>query len=480
MKSKYLFPLILLVLILASGIYLVLFEDKPEPKTSTAEDQSWILPDPSLLNKLTLENETGKIVFQKNEGGWWQIIEPFAAPLDHDLLQLFIDEIAASINERTVDEDPEDLSLYQLDDPPYIITMEISGSSDPSTYYFGKLNPSLDRLYTKKEGENKVFLVRRGIGIYLPKSLDNFRIKILLMYPANQIAEFSIQIPDKKLRQDFPQAIDPVLIKQVTAGGFAWNIIEPVQEKAEAGEVKNFLETMSHQMATEAIDLGDKYSYSDFGLEDPSVVINMTTDNGNKIRIHFGRTVKEENIIYGCDMGRKEVLKIAYPAFAKQMNKDFRTRRLTKGYTYRDMSKITVEFPEAPGNNYSLVPVKDSKEWMLEGEPSKTFPRHRMQWVVQNFREKKFQAYIYQDPTPISFARLDPPRAVITLYQKEKIIYTLAVGKPDEYGYTYVLDKIKGRLVLYNFDVAFNLPPEKKYFFTETNPPSKTRDEKGN
>jgi hypothetical protein len=477
MKSKYLTPLILILLILSLGIYLFFFELSPNSQPPSPESSPWLLPDPSLLQKLTLENQSGKIAFQKDETGWWEIVEPFRVSADRDLLQLFIDQIAESKNERIVDESPKDLSLYDLDPPPYKITMELAGQSQPKTFYFGKLNPSLDRIYTKEKGQPEVFLVRRGISMYLGKDLNGFRLKILLLYPYERISEFAIEIVDGNLKEEIPQAINPVLARQITPeGNPAWNILEPLQEQAESHAVKSFLMTLNYQICYEVIDI-DNDNYAAFGLDEPRAIIRLTADNGDHIRILFGDNDDEKQYIYAWEQSRAEVLKYPYLVFAQQMDNDFRFHKLIREHIYEDFSRIMVEFPTSPENNYAIMPVRGTKTWKVIGYSDETFPRRFVRWVIKPFQEKEFQRYIYQEPLPLLASRLDPPRAVIKCYQQEKALYQLAVGWSDDLGNTYVLDQLRNQLVLYNEDVIYDLPPDKKQFFSRKETLRRLRDQ---
>ncbi len=478
MKSKYLTPFILLLLILLLGIYLFIFERSPDSQAPSPGSSPWLLPDPSLLQRLTLENQFGKIAFQKDEAGWWEIVEPFRASADRDLVQLFIDEIAESKEERIVDENPQDLSLYDLDPPPCKITMELAGQSRPRTFYFGKLNPSLDRIYTREEGHNEVFLVRRGISMYLGKDLNSFRLKILLLYPYESITEFAIEIVDERLKQEFPQAINPVLARQVTPQGrSAWNILEPLQEQADSRAVEGFLMSLNNQISYEVIDI-DNDNYAAFGLDEPRVIMRLTAENGDRITVLFGDSDDEKVYIYAREQSRSEVFKFPYQAFAGQVDNDFRVHKLIRGHIYEDFSRIEVEFPASPENNYAITPVRGTRTWRVIGYSDDTFPRRFVRFVIKPFQEKEFQRYIYQETLSLPARGLKPPRAVIKCYYEEKPLYQLAVGWPDDLGNTYVLDQLGNQLVLYNEDIIYNLPPDKKLFFSMKKALMRSRDQK--
>jgi hypothetical protein len=470
MRTRYLLPIILIVIILSLVIYLYLHQKAQEPISKSTGPSKWLLSDPSLLQSITLENPTGKIGFQKNDQGWWELTEPYTAELDFDLLQLFIDEIAISKRERIVEQNPEDLSVYQLDDPPFKLTMKLTGRSEPKIYYFGKLNPSLDRIYTREQGHPEVFLIRRGLYMYLPKSFNNFRLKIILPLPKEDISRFSIEIFSPELKKELQQAIDPLIVKQVTPEQReAWNIIEPIQEKADSGKVDKLLGSITFQVSSNVMDLKDDLKV--FGLDKPQAAVHVTTDEGAIINLLFGKSSPEGNYIYAWDQVRKEVFSFPYKVFVDIMNTDFRIHKLLPKYPYQHFSKISVEFPSSPENNYSIMPTTETNRWKAEAVPSKTFPRRRVRWVLKSLMDSEFERYIYQKPFPLSDARLDPPRAVIELYMNtQKPAYQFAVGQSDEYGNTYVLDQINNELVQYNLDVIYELPPDVKNFFITRKP----------
>src|SRR3989339_1944513 len=120
---------IILLIVAAIGIsYVFLYEKKQLPHEEWERLQKKVIPDfeSSMIKKIELNNESGKVVLEKTADNFWHITEPLKLRADNSEVNSmlsefeFMNKVGSFKKER---DKPFDLKDYGLDVPKTSITM---------------------------------------------------------------------------------------------------------------------------------------------------------------------------------------------------------------------------------------------------------------------------------------------------------------------------------------------------------------------
>lgn len=151
-----------------AGLLIILLVTAPEQEEETVEEEvttTKLLFDKSPLDieQLTVENEHGSYdIYRFGEGdeAIWGIVELANLPMDGTVMTKLVENAATATAQKTVVEDPEDISIYGLDAPTARVTAKYSDNAKTEmTFLVGNGTPTGNMHYYMIEGENTVYAV---------------------------------------------------------------------------------------------------------------------------------------------------------------------------------------------------------------------------------------------------------------------------------------------------------------------------------
>jgi len=130
--------------------------------------------------------EAPGITLEKNGEAWELVffeggIPPGGIDLDQQRISSMTYALANVWTERIVEEAPEDISVYGLDEPSSRLVVTDS-SGQKVEYILGNLTPSMLSYYVMQEGDPAVYSIASYVGGYMQLNLDTIRNKYLLPY----------------------------------------------------------------------------------------------------------------------------------------------------------------------------------------------------------------------------------------------------------------------------------------------------------
>jgi len=100
----------------------------------------------------------------------WELSAPAQKTVTAEILESFVGALLDAVVIKTVEEYPENLAAYELDNPRFTIRIFLRNASRPRILHLGKNSPSSVTMYALSESEHAVFLT----GTYLRFSLQTF------------------------------------------------------------------------------------------------------------------------------------------------------------------------------------------------------------------------------------------------------------------------------------------------------------------
>ena len=220
------------------------------------------------------------LVFEKRGEDWALIsVNGGAAPegiiLDQYKIRGLTYSMASLWVERTVDEEPADLSVYGLHDPVRVALTDSSGKR--VVYLLGDLTPSRGSYYLMEDGDPKVYSISSYTGEDMLLTLDKFRDRYI--FPSIDLnAVMEIHLENGDTRIDIipkPQSTPPHL-----SSGFT-SLIITSPYKLTRGVDSQALDTLLTPLKNlEVAEFVEDHpaSLSPYGLDRPAKLSMVTTE----------------------------------------------------------------------------------------------------------------------------------------------------------------------------------------------------------
>ena len=190
------------VLLLGGGYYWSL-----NRKTGNTPEYQPYTP-PKILGNLLASDivkiEAPGITLEKNDDVWEIAyyegeIPPGGIALDQQRILSMTYSLSNVWTERLVDEEPEDISVYGLDEPSSRLVVTDS-SGQKAEYILGNQTPSMMSYYIMQEGDPAVYSVASYVGGYMQLDLDSLRQRYIIPYiPPEELDHLVIESPAHRI-----------------------------------------------------------------------------------------------------------------------------------------------------------------------------------------------------------------------------------------------------------------------------------------
>jgi hypothetical protein len=170
---------------------------------SEFRDRSLLSFAPALVQRIEVNAEE-QFALQRENDGEWEIVQPFKAPADRQLMQLFLEyldrlEVIRFENDVVTDFEPFGLSAPQRH---YTLVTASGGNVTNQTIasvQFGS-NPlnELDKIYCRRSDENSVYVVSFADMLRLPRAAFSLRDRRIWSFASSNVTAVTIQRRDEK------------------------------------------------------------------------------------------------------------------------------------------------------------------------------------------------------------------------------------------------------------------------------------------
>jgi len=280
-KTKTLIAALGLLIALAGGYY----GSTLWSKNKTASPISSHTPTPVLGNLNTYDLakiETGDMVLER-KGDIWEIsslkgkIPPGGIALDQWQIQMMTYSLASMWVNRIVEEEPEDLSIYGLENP-VSRTIASDSSGKKAVYLLGDMTPSMTDYYVMEEGDPKVYSVSSYAAEVLRLTLDNIRQRTLFTAAIDlqNLIQFRLESPESRIEViSKPETVQPHL----SFTHFSHILTSPylLTRAADNENLGNLLQTIFAMQIADFID-DNPSSLRPYGLDRPTRLFIQGTD----------------------------------------------------------------------------------------------------------------------------------------------------------------------------------------------------------
>ncbi|MCF6149365.1 MAG: DUF4340 domain-containing protein [Candidatus Kuenenia sp.] len=427
---KFKTTIILLIIAIVGITYIFVYEKKQLPQEEWERLQKKVLPyfKSSLVNKIELKNETGKIVLEKADNDYWFIVEPFKLRANNSEVSSILSEFEFMTKVGSFekeDDKPFDLKDYGLEDQENFITMytsiktspdkiQVTGPKDKYTVFIGNKLAAGDNVYIKLDTSDEVVVVPGSLIEKVNKSLLDLRSKWVFTFDKEAVSQLQIKTNES----------DIVCVRE----GEFWRMTEPLDDLADLQKIKDIIAKLKNlEINREDFLPEGENDLSKFGLDDPSYTVTVT-ERGHTQSVIFGYLLDDKVYAKRVDEQSIFLLKDIILAEIKKKPNDLRDRALVRFDSYGSYGVNKLEFK----TRSDLISIEKSLDldWVIR----KPIDIYADQDTTKNFIEKiktlEIVDFVTDKPDDLSIYGLENPVFEVSVTKEEnKELAKFYVGK---------------------------------------------------
>lgn len=411
--------LLMLMVLLALGGY-VYFIDSAKREEETTEKRLFTF-DKEAVSSLTLTYPDRAIRLEKDAAGKWRLTQPVQAEADEETVKNLIGALTDTEIRRTLDEIPQDLTVYGLHAPVVKVQVTLKDGKTLPVMSIGKDTPVGFSVYVHQEGNPKLLLTAQSFRLGMTKEVKDLRDKTVFSFPEEQVKKVAIS------------GTDTDILLQKAEG--TWTLEKPVAARADETVVRTFLSALEGMRAQDFIEQ-PLLELKTFGLAPPQLTVSLTLDgDGTQKQILIGG---EKSTEQGAKQryvkrGTEETLFLVSDSVVRDLNKtagDFRDKMVTR---FAPDQVARVEVTRQDGEGFVLTRGADQK-WSIDKTQEGTLREAQLDQFVADIRELQGFEVIAENPSDLTVYGLNPSVLTIMLFDPAgaKLATILAGQKAEQ------------------------------------------------
>lgn len=424
--------------VLASGYFL--FWGGKSDKESQAEEERRISEvyglDKDEVQRIRLSFKDPayeSLTLAKNADGIWQLIKPITADATENKVNEMLGDLLNKRVKRTMD--VTGLSQYELDPPNIEIELWTEGENPTQTFLIGNKTVNYS-VYAKEQSESQIFLIESSALSDFTKSATDFRTRNVLNFEANQASGISLEVAGREG------------IRCQKGGEEQWKMIQPIQAKADAREIRSILGALG-RLKVVVFEADGVVDLAKYALDTPRIRIVLQSALGSQ-QLLIGSDTEEAGRIYVKPGAHNAVYAVNKGIYAT-LNKTV--------FNLRD--KRVIDFQRTATNRFEIrkgteriVCAKNMKgEWQIEEPVVLKADATAVDDLLFGVDSLKAVGFVSDQPKSIQPYGLDHPSIQVSFITPDSDTAVLLVGK-QEGDNIYVKARNAARVVLVKNDLV--------------------------
>ena len=410
--------LAMVVVLLVLGAY-AYFVEFAEEKAET-ENKKLFAFDKETVTEVSLTYPDRSLHLKKDAAGQWQITQPLQVKADEPTVNNLINAIADAEIKRTLDEPPQDASLYGLHAPVVKLQITLKDGKALPVLSIGKDTPVGFSVYVQKENDSKILLAPQSFRIGMQKEVKDLRDRAILDFAIEEVKQIEIHGQDK----------DIVLSKADTG----WTLEKPLGVNADDTEVRTFLSALRAVRAQDFLEQPTQ-DLKDFGLAPPQLSVSLALGNDNAretVLVGGEKSEDQGGKQRYVKRGEQDTLFLVGDWILRDLDKnanDFRDKTIMQ---FAQDQAAKVEVKRQDGESFTLTRGPD-KKWSIDKTQEGTLAEATLNQFVGDLHELRGFEIVADNPTDLGAYNLQEPALTITVYDDKgtKLAGFLAGQKPD-------------------------------------------------
>ena len=411
--------LILLILVIALGVWIKFFESK-QPGTDEARRQSGNVVnfDGEKLEGIVIQNGDDRIELHR-EAGNWRLTAPVKDQADSAAVDNLISDIElwrkdALIPAREATTEKGRLNEYGLVQPK--LRLRLIGPKMPPEILFGKDAALEGKMYVRLADSKDVLIASQSVRADISKKPDDFRDRKLTGITTAQVTRAILKSPAGEI--------------ELAKKNEHWEIVKPLQARGDDQKIGDLLAQVTNARIQQFVadDRGDLHAY---GLSEPRGSITIYgADNKEGRTIQIGSAdEKIKDAVYARSLPRHAVY--ALPKKTEEIlnvrPNDLRDRHLVRIDT-NNLDRINIEATGEP----KIVLARKGDNWTIASRNNQPANSDEVRRLIETLNDQQVTQFVADTATELPKYGLDQPplRLTFSSFASENTAETAAGEHP--------------------------------------------------
>ena len=366
------------------------------------------------ITKIEFIRNGKTLSLKKNEESWEVSEGKIAAKGNETEITNLLNTIQAAQIEQFVEEKPEQLTSYGLNNSKLTVKLTTSKASEPLVLLIGGKNEH--GFYAKTLPKKNVFTINQSLFDTLNnRKLVDFFNKSLVDFNDDDLAKVTLLMDD-----------DSVDLIRDEKDLQKWTMVKPVNMKANTATINSLLFDLKNVRIVEFITTHTKNSKT-FNFEQPEKEINLTFKNGKTWALKLGNQTSSQDHYFAQRSDDETVFTIQ----KSSVESIFRSLHDLKDRTVLKFDDDMVREIHIHDSTQTFILKKSANKWNLTlPKPSDSIQSFIGKDILWTLNSIEFESVLARDPGNTVTGLTNPKVSVKLLDGKSTILTHLLIGNP--------------------------------------------------
>ena len=366
------------------------------------------------ITKIEFIRNGKTLSLKKNEESWEVSEGKIAAKGNETEITNLLNTIQAAQIEQFVEEKPEQLTSYGLNNSKLTVKLTTSKASEPLVLLIGGKNEH--GFYAKTLPKKNVFTINQSLFDTLNnRKLVDFFNKSLVDFNDDDLAKVTLLMDD-----------DSVDLIRDEKDLQKWTMVKPVNMKANTATINSLLFDLKNVRIVEFITTHTKNSKT-FNFEQPEKEINLTFKNGKTWALKLGNQTSSQDHYFAQRSDDETVFTIQ----KSSVESIFRSLHDLKDRTVLKFDDDVVREIQIHDSTQTFILKKSTDKWnLILPKPSDSIQSFIGKDILWTLNSIEFESVLARDPGNTVTGLTNPKVSVKLLDGKSTILTHLLIGNP--------------------------------------------------
>jgi len=366
------------------------------------------------ITKIEFIRNGKTLSLKKNEESWEVSEGKIAAKGNETEITNLLSTIQAAQIEQFVEEKPEQLTSYGLNNSKLTVKLTTSKASEPLVLLIGGKNEH--GFYAKTLPKKNVFTINQSLFDTLNnRKLVDFFNKSLVDFNDDDLAKVTLLMDD-----------DSVDLIRDEKDLQKWTMVKPVNMKANTATINSLLFDLKNVRIVEFITTHTKNSKT-FNFEQPEKEINLTFKNGKTWALKLGNQTSSQDHYFAQRSDDETVFTIQ----KSSVESIFRSLHDLKDRKILEFDDDIVREIHIHDSTQTFILKKSANKWNLTlPKPSDSIQSFIGKDILWTLNSIEFESVLARDPGNTVTGLTNPKVSVKLLDGKSTILTHLLIGNP--------------------------------------------------
>ena len=366
------------------------------------------------INKIELIRDKKTLTFKKNEALWQLIEEETIAKGNESEITNLLNTIQAAHIEQFVEEQPEQLTSYGLNNSKLTVKLTTLKANEPLTLFIGE--KSEHGFYAKTLSKKNIFVINQSLFDALNnRQLVDFLNKSLVEFNDDDLSKVTLRMGDSR--------VDLIRDKKDLQ---KWTMVKPVDMKANTATINSLLFDLKNTRIVKFIKTNAKNSKM-FGMEQPEKEISLTYKNGETWTLKLGGQTSNADHYFAQRSDEETVFTLQ----KSSIESIFRSLYDLKDRTVLEFDDDVAREIQIHDSKQTFILKKSTNKWNLTlPEPSDSIQSFIGKDILWTLNSIEFESVLAKDPGNTVTGVAKPKVSVKLLDANSAILAHILIGNP--------------------------------------------------